>query len=268
MTNGVNKGNLIVTREAVISGSAYMGGIIGYRINPASSSGGQPLSLKSGCNNSGNIEFHGTCATVDVTDTSAYNPVHGLYIGGMVGQSRWASDTTDGYSIRADGFTNSGNIVFDGEVKLGGIYIGGIAGDMDQTMTTKYFTGTLTNLGNITCTGKTKTGGYVGGIIGEAKNAFQNCQSYCTIKAAGYTGAGMILGNHYSSALVSNAKLGGVINRDLIEETDASGDTIMVPGPDVTLNASNYFKYIYGNATDETVASAGSCVLLEAAPAL
>ena len=268
VTNGVNKGNLIVTREAVISGSAYMGGIIGYRINPASSSGGQPLSLKSGCNNSGNIEFHGTCATVDVTDTSAYNPVHGLYIGGMVGQSRWASDTTDGYSIRADGFTNSGNIVFDGEVKLGGIYIGGIAGDMDQTMTTKYFTGTLTNLGNITCTGKTKTGGYVGGIIGEAKNAFQNCQSYCTIKAAGYTGAGMILGNHYSSALVSNAKLGGVINRDLIEETDASGDTIMVPGPDVTLNASNYFKYIYGNATDETVASAGSCVLLEAAPAL
>ena len=268
VTNGVNKGNLIVTKDAVISGSAYMGGIIGYRINPGSSSNGQYLNLKSGCNNSGNIEFHGTCATVDVTDTSAYNKVHGLYIGGMVGQSRWTSETTDAYSIRADGFTNSGNIVFDGEVKLGGIYIGGIAGDMDQTMTTKYFTGTLTNLGNITCTGKTKTGGYVGGIIGEAKNAFQNCQSYCTIKAAGYTGAGMILGNHYSSALVSNAKLGGVINRDLIEETDASGDTIMVPGPDVTLNASNYFTYIYGNATDETVASAGSCVLLEAAPEL
>ena len=263
-TNVVNKGNLTVTKDATFTGSVYMGGLIGLRTNKKKDSG-QPFNLKEGCYNSGNLTFNGTCGAEDVTSTSAYNKTNNLYMGGLAGQSRYESTSTESYAIRADGFTNKGNITFGGKVVKGGAYIGGIMGDVDQPMSATYWTGTIINVGDITCTGTYKTVGYVGGLFGEAAKTFANGKCYCSIDAAGYTGVGMITGSTYSTAVaMSNCHIGGSIKREMIEDVDSSGEVEMVPGPVVTLDASNYYKYVYANEVEEgIVTTAGGSFLTE-----
>ena len=241
--NVVNKGNLTVTEQAKFSYSVYMGGMIGLRTNTKSGSG-QPMKFTNGCYNSGNLTFNGTCSTNDVTDATAYNPTYSLFMGGMVGQSR--TETTVSYGIRADGYVNRGNLIFNGKVEKGGAYIGGLAGSMDQEMKADYWTGTITNIGNIECNGSVKTGVYVGGIVGDAAKPFANCESHCTISTENYDNMniGMILGTPRTSSIyVSNCKVGGTAFESNVEDEEIEA---------VKLTANNYFRFIYGGDTDWT----------------
>ena len=256
--NIVNKGNLTVTKDANFTSTVYMGGMIAMRTNTKSGSG-QPMKFTNGCYNSGNFTFNGTCGTATVTDTSAYNQTNNLYMGGMVGQSR--TETTESYGIRADGFVNMGNFTFGGNVVNGGAYIGGIAGGMDQKMSTSYWTGTISNIGNITCTGSVGTCLYAGGLFGQAKNPFSNGESHCTISTTNYSEmyVGIVMGTPRSSTVyASNCKVGGVS-----QECDVEDETITP----VTLTSSNFHRFIYGGTTDWTgVVEYDGCTFLAEKP--
>ena len=239
--NVVNKGNLTASKDAQFSNSVFMGGIIALRTNGKSGSG-QPMKFTNGCYNSGNLTFNGTCATNDVTDSAPYSPTYNLYMGGMVGQSRTESSTS--YGIRADGFVNRGNLTFNGKVEKGGAYIGGIAGDMDQEMKENYWTGTITNIGDIECNGSVSTGVYVGGIVGDAAKPFQNAECHCKISTIIYDNMsiGMILGTPRTSSIyVSNCKVGGTAFE--FDEEDQSIEPLK-------LTANNFHRFIYGGNTD------------------
>ncbi|MBR0339368.1 MAG: hypothetical protein IIX40_04135, partial [Alistipes sp.] len=258
--NVVNKGNLTASKDAQFSNSVFMGGIIALRSNGKSGSG-QPMKLTNGCYNSGNITFNGTCATADVTDTSAYSPNYNLCMGGLVGQSRTESSTS--YGIRADGFVNRGNLTFNGKVEKGGAYIGGIAGDMDQEMKENYWTGTISNIGDIECNGSVKTGVYVGGIVGDAAKPFQNAECHCKISTILYDNMniGMILGTPRTSSIyVSKCKVGGTAFE--LDEEDQSIEPLK-------LTALNFHKYIYGGTTNWTgVVEYDGCTFLAEKPTI
>ena len=240
MNNIANKGKLEVTKDAVFTKAVYMGGIIALRTNGKSGSG-QPMKLTNGCYNSGDLIFNGTCSKEDVTDESAYNKIHNLYMGGLVGQSR--TPDAESYAIRADGFTNSGNITFGGKVEKGGIYIGGIGGDMDQPTSTTYWTGPLVNVGNIDCSGEYSGVGYVGGIFGEMVSTIDNCVVYSSVFAPEATGVGMVTGSSRENGKVvaTNCQIGG---RTLV--IDAEDETFK-PG---TIEGSNFQHHIYGSGAN------------------
>ena len=240
MNNIANKGKLEVTKDAVFTKAVYMGGIIALRTNGKSGSG-QPMKLTNGCYNSGDLIFNGTCSKEDVTDESAYNKTHNLYMGGLVGQSRTPDD--ESYAIRTDGFTNSGNITFGGKVEKGSVYIGGIGGDMDQPTSTTYWTGPLVNFGDIDCSGEHSGVGYVGGIFGEMASTIDNCVVYCSVFAPEATGVGMVTGSSRENGKVvaTNCQIGG---RTLV--IDAEDETFK---PD-TIESGNFQHHIYGSGAN------------------
>lgn len=259
MNNIANKGKLEVTKDAVFTKAVYMGGIIALRTNGKSGSG-QPMKLTNGCYNSGDLIFNGTCSKEDVTDTSAYNKSHNLYMGGLVGQSR--TPDAESYAIRADGFTNSGNITFGGKVEKGSIYVGGIGGDMDQPTSTTYWTGQLVNVGDINC-GKDYTGvGYVGGIFGEMVSPINNCLVYSSVFAEKATGVGMITGSSRvnGSVVATNCQIGGYTF-----VVDAEDETCK---PD-QIESNNYYHHIYGSGVNTDWAGTDNydgCTFLEEKP--
>ena len=261
MNNIANKGKLEVTKDAVFTKAVYMGGIIALRTNGKSGSG-QPMKLTNGCYNSGDLIFNGTCSKEDVTDASAYNKTHNLYMGGLVGQSR--TPDAENYAIRADGFTNSGNITFGGKVEKGSVYIGGIGGDMDQPTSTTYWTGPLVNVGDINC-GSDYTGeAYVGGIFGEMVSSIDNCVVYSSVFAERATGVGMITGSSRvnGSVVATNCQIGG-----FTVVVDAEDETYK-PG---AIESSNYYHHIYGSGanTDWTgTSNYDGCTFLAEKPAL
>ena len=263
MNNIANKGKLEVTKDAVFTKAVYMGGIIGLRTNGKSGSG-QPLKLTNGCYNSGDLIFNGTCSKEDVTDASAYNKTHNLYMGGLVGQSR--TPDAENYAIRADGFTNSGNITFGGKVEKGSVYIGGIGGDMDQPTSTTYWTGPLVNVGDINC-GSDYTGeAYVGGIFGEMVSSIDNCTVYASVLAEKATAIGMITGSTRvaGSVLATNCKIGGTITEFKIDEEDETINAVTVQ-----ISEQNYSEYIYGKATSwEGTDNYDGCTFLSEKPVL
>ena len=104
---------------------------------------------------------------------------------------------------------------------------------------------------------------YVGGVAGFTTVAFANGEVHCSLNAQGdYKGVGMITGSSRSETVkATNCKVGGtMVGAYNIE--DEKYET-------VTLDASNYFKYIYGGgeATDWGDSSDyDGCTFLEAKP--
>ena len=132
---------------------------------------------------------------------------------------------------------------------------------MDQEMKENYWTGTITNVGNIECNGSVQTGVYVGGIVGDAAKPFQNAECHCTISTVGYDNMniGMILGTPRTSSIyVSNCKVGGTAFESNVEDEEIEA---------VKLTANNYFRFIYGGETDWTgVTNYDGCSFLAEKP--
>ena len=167
----VNSGNITFTKNAWVKGYVEIGGLIG-KTDSAS------LTIVEGSEttpsaNSGTITFSGKCGDGGAEDN--------LYIGGMVGNMQTFKQLTGG-------FTNSGSVIFDGEVNGGKAYIGGLIGHCKADPLAEGLEWT----GNLVFKGEklTATSGYVGGIFGTSVSAIPNAIVYSNVEGIGCTGAG------------------------------------------------------------------------------
>ena len=241
--NTANYGDITITKEASIAKSLFVGGIYGKLDVP-----GQAVNFVS-CVNEGNITISGRSGFASGTFS--------LAIGGLAGSLRPSAD--GGTITITDGFINKGNITFDGNHEgAGSVMIGGITGVLGIREAATAWTGTLVNVGNITCTGTFTSSGYAGGLVGTSTVPFTNGKSFCKIDALGFTGAGLICGSTRETATATNCHCGGIITES---GANADGDPV---SKEVVVTADNYYKYIYGAESDAETAVADKCGFISA----
>ena len=242
-TNYVNNGDVFIDSTTKVQGSVSVGGFAG---------GNGPMSVASaqtyeGCYNTGDITFSGE---------AGLSGSGSVRMGGLNSAIN-AIGASDGGVAFVNGFTNSGNITYNGKLHStdGKVAIGGIIGEyMLNSLDNSTWTGEVVNTGNITCTGTHNGNTYIGGIFGETNKSFANGKVNCTINAEGYNNVGMVLGVPRvvevtdaegkvttPGVIASNVKVGGKISA----EYEGDGTWML---KDIT--ADNFFDYIYGSATD------------------
>ena len=246
--NVQNKGKLHVTKNAVMHANAYVGGIYGH-LNTTNQ-------ILVNCYNSAEILFEGTSGA-DGGDTQ-------VCIGGMIGASLQFR------SIQHD-FANSGNVTFKGTHKgTGRVAIGGVMGyneavyigegfaTYDETGTKLEATATgpvyhnckVANTGSVTCDGGTNA--YVGGWVGYTATPIANGAIACSINGGESKNVGMIMGIPYDEATkASNCQVGGIF----VGAYDIEDEEFKT----ISLDASNYFKYMYSSEIDQATAEANQC---------
>ena len=284
-TNFHNKGDVIITEEAILTEVAYLNGFA-YNVSSATFDS---------CSNSGNIIHNGS----QESDT--------VYMGGL-----------SGYRIGAvtikNGFTNSGNMIFSGTYKGGGyvymggigtiygtkqvfesgaikntgkiaftgqathasgkVYVGGLYANVPASVTTLVADATknvsFENEGLIEATGSATTPANVliGGIIGKAASPITGATANCNIKSMAFPNAGMIMGSVRTDTVKAiNCKVGGNMifdTRETTKDDPDGGDRIEVTEDVLTpLTDTNWFKYIYGDPVTKAVATGDGCSLLQ-----
>ena len=139
-------------------------------------------------------------------------------------------------------FANSGAITFDGTANSN-INLGGIFGSCEKVITLN-----ATQTGDVTCTGTVADGkeAYVGGIVGgydAARGAVSGARCFCNVVAIGYSNVGMVTGLPYDETVrYTNCYIGGTICTSMTGEGEAERPNTK------TLDATNYFNYIYSSA--------------------
>ena len=256
-TNCHNSGLIHFTKNAKISGAAYIGGLHGD-----CSAAGMVIN---GCSNSANILFEGTSGTSGAEDAS-------LTIGGLIGNCIKLR------SVQHD-FTNSGNITFSGTHLGGGaIEIGGIFGHNEAPLIGEafavydengveisakdarpsgpiYHECKVTNIGKITCTGAHTDNTYIGGLVGRSVTGFCNGLAFCEIEALNYPNVGMLTGSAYSTeeaTAFTNCHAGGQVTVKSYFNEDQDD---YVPQTN-TLTKDNYRIYIFGSSITNEEAQA------------
>ena len=265
--NYVNNGDVFIDSTTKVQGSVSVGGFAG---------GNGPMSVASaqtyeGCYNTGDITFSGE---------AGLSGSGSVRMGGLNSAIN-GTGSYDGGVAFVNGFTNSGNITYNGKLHStdGKVAIGGIIGEyMLNSLDNSTWTGEVVNTGNITCTGTHNGTTYVGGIFGETNKSFANGKVNCSIYGAGYNNVGMVLGVPRvvevtgadgtvttPGVIASNVKVGGKITYSLIGE-DADGNPTSTE-TEVVLNADNWMNYIYGSTTDWTgVENYDGCSFLSVVP--
>ena len=224
-TNGHNYGDITVTADCEFQKGCFVGGIYGK---------GDPsitYLVFDNCSNEGNITVSGKSG-LDTSDT------YELRIGGLSGTIRQAAADSDDDATVTNGFINKGTITYNGS-HIGSAMVGGVVGEMQYW--TENWTGSLINEGDINCTGTGTVDSYVGGVVGYTGVSFANGEVHCSLDAQGdYKGVGMITGASRSTTVkATNCKVGGkMVGAYNIEDEEYET---------VSLDASNYFKYIYGS---------------------
>ena len=230
-TNYVNNGDIFIDSTTKVQGSVSVGGFAG---------GNGAMSVAStqtyqGCYNTGDITFSGE---------AGLSGSGSVRMGGLNAANN-AIGASDANVAFVNGFTNSGNITYNGKLHStdGKVAIGGIIGEyMLNTKDNSAWTGEVVNTGNITCTGTHNGTTYVGGIFGETNKSFANGKVNCTINAEGYNNMGMVLGSPRTAEVIaSNFKVAGKISAEY--EGDGTWEL-------KNLTEDNFFNYIYGGATD------------------
>ena len=238
ITNCSNSGDITVyaTNSVNSRGVMRIGGFISQHQKGT-------LKLSGTIKNSGNITYAGM-----------QNGAIGTSIGGIFGGNDDAGDiSADSYAV----LLNEGTVAFTGET-VQQFYIGGIS-----AFVAKYAipaTVKIINTGDVIATGKCGTGleanCVISGIIGSLKSPIDGAQCFCNINAPKYTAqTGMLEGKARAaaSALYTNAKVGGTICKDqTAHETETSDGSVNITYTDniVTIDASNFFDYIYGPTVD------------------
>ena len=245
--------------------AAHLGGFMGY------ASAGIVI-IQDGFVNSGNITHGGSTNGADA-----------INVGGLFGYITGAPLTYDTTTTTGEGdeavttttttswtgnIVNTGTITGAGKSEGGKCRFGGIVGLCQQPLvgTAKYI-----NVGDIVFTGtagiKNDVPGtaYLGGLVGVLENAsVDNGEVHCSLQIGESKNYGFITGSARSATVVaSNSKVGGSILGEYDTEDEEYKTT--------TLDASNYYNYIYGSgeATDwGTSTNYDGCTYLSAKPAI
>ena len=281
-----NSGNIIVQEGAKVGTETRLGTAVGCQNRGV-------FLIRNGFTNTGNLVFSGACNRKD-----ADKP---LCLGGIVGNSSsnvptsantddlkkantaayaLASAATVGaISYPAGSWTgdiiNSGSITYDGTC-VTGVCIGGIFGDIVSSHATdpipsgvKYiFTGDITASGTFATELVETDGGTpqncwngIGGIYGFTtltNCVVENAEVYSNITASGYPNVGFLFGFERTATVYGkNCKTGGSIYA-----WDEEDEALVKK----ELSASNYFKYLYSEPVEQSVATADGCTFLEAKP--
>jgi hypothetical protein len=252
----VNNGNI----EMAGLGSAHSGGTMRYGGLCAQFTKGT-MEIIGGYKNTGNITFSGT-----------QNSTTGISIGGIIGGNDGSSPVLQNCSGVV---INEGKLSFTGKSK-GPTYIGGITPYYNGGT---FFTNTvkLINIGDIYCTGTSDSGTCtLSGIVGAINTPIDGAQCFCNIYAPQY---GVASGSRTAATLAllsknarsagktqyTNAKVGGTICKNQTSETfeDADGSiTTTVTDEIITIDASNFFNYMYGSVDWAGVENYDGCTVI------
>ena len=262
--NAHNAGKIHATKNSKFKGETYIGGFFGEAKSE--------YLVVNDCSNSAEILFEGESGVGGAATAS-------LNIGGLFGHVTKLRSVQHGY-------TNSGDITFAGtHSSAAPVYIGGIFGnneapinnneaftvytkgtavaatqsvdgkDVTVTATTTdpiYYNCQVINKGDITCSGTFSGEAYVGGWAGFTAHPFTNAVVHCSVDGSKSNNVGMLMGIPYAEATkATKSQVGGIfVGAYNIE--DESYKTI-------TLDASNYFKYMYSTEIEQSVAEADEC---------
>lgn len=261
----------------VSDNGCYYGGIIAGLTH---CSAGLTTTITS-CRNSGEIAI------------KAKKSIYELAVSGFVGYL----ESSNAITITAQDVTNSGTITSGGEdvnFSCDILYIAGIIGKMDSNTATSYNFKNIVNLGDINVINtiinsdiETNMGGlsggisrsnellcpneesYIGGIVGNLTKSLSGVKSLCNIKAymldrgvgaksKGYKNIGALTGEVRADGVkLSNCYVGGTICTSA--QRDAQGN---IQEDITTLDADNYYNYIYGKPITAATAQSDHCVFV------
>ena len=265
-----------------IGGRAVIGGYVGYwrsKVNFDTVS------------NSGAINFHGTMTcedsllaiggigaqtnnsqtpTMKAVTNSGDITVTGnvgkntLFVGGINGTEYEGEARV----IKFENAVNSGNFYLGTEESPltvdKAVYVGGISARVQAAGTT--FTAPILNTGDITITNATIgdiANSYIGGLVGLTAAKIGGARNFCSIEAIGYSGMkiGMITGSARvaDTVVASNCYLGGTICTEMVGDNFADMEKNTT-----TLDATNYYNYIYSSADWDGVEGYDGCKYISA----
>ena len=250
-----NSGNF--SCAATSEGTTNMGGFMGYSNNAT-------IIIEDGFTNSGNITHTGLAKGADQ-----------VQIGGLFGNASGVVMTYDTTTTVDDVTTtvsrvwtgkivNTGKLTLAGRSEGGNLRVGGLFGlltkDLPESATYHNF-GDIEYAGDPGSKNGTPGNSYAGGLVGyaSANCIIPNGEVYCTISALTAKNCGFVVGTPYSDIVKAlNCKVGGTLLGEYDEEDEEYKTT--------TLDASNYFNYIYSTPVEQSVAEADGCSVLTAKP--
>ena len=252
-----NSGDIIIKGNPASAGYCTAGGAYGLLYGKGT------IVVDKGFTNSGDIIFEGN-HTGAYSDTTNITTRRSVDLGGFTGMAitglAWSSST---YPSWTGNIVNTGTIKYTGK-STSGAHLGGIFGMVEGTAPT-VADGSYINTGDIVCTGEYSSTAEpygIGGIVGVSYKGISNAKSYCTLTALGYPAVGFITGSSRSAeCIASNCQVGGTTYGEYNIEDEEYKVT--------TLDASNYYNFIYGSGEVTDWGSStdyDGCTLLEAKP--
>ena len=254
--NTHNAGKIHATKNSKFKAQVYLGGFFGDAYSP--------YLVLNDCSNSAEILFEGESGVGGATTASTY-------LGGIFGH------VANLISVQ-HGCTNSGAITFAGtHSSTAPLYVGGIFGYNENVLEnttgfTLYQKGTTTkvegdvttatgpiyhdcqiiNKGDVTCSGTFAGEAYVGGWAGYTTTPFLNAVVHCKVQGGTSKNVGMLMGIPYADATkATKSQVGGT----LVGEYNIEDEEYKT----ITLDGSNYYKYLYSNEIEQSVAVADEC---------
>ena len=254
--NTHNAGKIHATKNSKFKAQVYLGGFFGDAYSP--------YLVLNDCSNSAEVLFEGESGVGGATTASTY-------LGGIFGH------VANLVSVQ-HGCTNSGAITFAGtHSSTAPLYVGGIFGYNENVLEnttgfTLYQKGTtlkvdgdvttatgpiyhdcqIINKGDVTCSGTFSGEAYVGGWAGYTTTPFLNAVVHCKVQGGTSKNVGMLMGIPYADATkATKSQVGGILVGEYDEE-DEDYKTIALDG-------SNFYKYLYSNEIEQSVAVADEC---------
>jgi len=212
---------------------------------------------------SGNIKVGGIISQIggdgiftflnNITNEGAVNVSVGIADAANSGKTTLVGGIAGALSSKGSYFSNDSNCTIKntgaisysantssaGYTKVAGLFAHNVPNHLDSE---NY---KLINNGDITAEGAFGDEGFVGGIIGNERHVY-NAKCHCNIVAVGYTYVGMIMGSSTSTFKAVNCLVGGSICTSTTGEGEAERLNTK------TLDATNYFNYIYDDGYDLT----------------
>ena len=259
-----NSGKIHATKNSKFKDETYIGGFFGQAKS-------QYLVIND-CSNSAEILFEGESGVGGAATAT-------LCLGGMFGHTTILRAVQHGY-------TNSGDITFAGTHSgTAPLYIGGIFGfneapinnneaftiyqkgttaavtesvdGKDVSVTSEvtdpiYYNCQVINKGKVACSGTFSGEAYVGGWAGYTSQPFTNAVVHCEINGGESKNVGMLMGIPYAEATkATKSQVGGTfVGAYDIEDEEYKN---------ITIDGSNFYKYLYSSAIDMDVAVADEC---------
>ena len=181
------------------------------------------VSVQHGCTNSGAVTFAGT-----------HSSTAPLYVGGIFGYNENVLENTTGFTLYQKGTTTK------------------VDGDVTTATGPIYHDCQIINKGDVTCSGTFAGEAYVGGWAGYTTTPFLNAVVYCKVQGGESKNVGMLMGIPYADATkATKSQVGGT----LVGEYDVADEDYKT----IALDGSNFYKYLYSNEIEQSVAVADEC---------